>query len=136
MDQYYKPKYFIDQAAPRFELGIKDLQSPALPLGHAAKSDLKSRKILFIHIILLIIVRRRGLLNPFFFVESLCTYPFPIPLKKFIPVFLLDPVLFSSIDCISKHTLLKYLLFLLKRERVSSHRLKNLGQIGTINYIN
>jgi hypothetical protein len=57
-------------------------------------------------------------------------------LKKFIPVFLLDPVLFSSIDCISKHTLLKYLLFLLKRERVSSHRLKNLGQIGTINYIN
>ena len=40
-----KPKYFIDQAAPRFELGIKDLQSPALPLGHAAKkSERKSRK--------------------------------------------------------------------------------------------
>ena len=35
-DQYYKPKYFIDQAAPRFELGIKDLQSSALPLGYAA----------------------------------------------------------------------------------------------------
>ena len=28
---------FVDQAAPRFELGKKDLQSPALPLGHAAK---------------------------------------------------------------------------------------------------
>ena len=53
-DQYYKPKYFIDQAAPRFELGIKDLQSPALPLGHAAKkSELKSRKEeVFIHVFL------------------------------------------------------------------------------------
>jgi hypothetical protein len=51
-DQYYNPKYFIDQAALRFELGVKDLQSPALPLGHAAKkSDLKSRKEqVFIHI--------------------------------------------------------------------------------------
>ncbi len=28
------------KAAPRFELGIKDLQSSALPLGHAADSDL------------------------------------------------------------------------------------------------
>lgn len=28
---------FVDQAAPGFELGKKDLQSPALPLGHAAK---------------------------------------------------------------------------------------------------
>jgi hypothetical protein len=37
-DQYYNPKYFIDQAAPRFELGVKDLQSPALPLGHVAAS--------------------------------------------------------------------------------------------------
>ena len=26
----------INKAAPRFELGIKDLQSSALPLGHAA----------------------------------------------------------------------------------------------------
>lgn len=59
------PKYFFGQATPRFELGIKDLQSPALPLGHAAKSDPKSSKILFIHIILLISIRRRGLLNPF-----------------------------------------------------------------------
>lgn len=49
-----KPKYFIDQAAPRFELGIKDLQSPALPLGHAAKkSERKSRKEeVFIHVFL------------------------------------------------------------------------------------
>lgn len=28
---------FVDQATPGFELGKKDLQSPALPLGHAAK---------------------------------------------------------------------------------------------------
>ncbi|KAK1428210.1 hypothetical protein QVD17_17039 [Tagetes erecta] len=28
---------FVDEAAPGFELGKKDLQSPALPLGHAAK---------------------------------------------------------------------------------------------------
>jgi hypothetical protein len=27
----------VDQATPGFELGRKDLQSPALPLGHAAK---------------------------------------------------------------------------------------------------
>ena len=27
------------KAAPRFELGIKDLQSSALPLGHAADRD-------------------------------------------------------------------------------------------------
>ena len=61
------PKYFFGQATPIFELGIKDLQSPALPLGHAAKSDPKSSTILFIHIILLIFIRRRGLLNPFWF---------------------------------------------------------------------
>ena len=30
----------IKKAAPRFELGIKDLQSSALPLGHAADKDL------------------------------------------------------------------------------------------------
>ena len=30
----------IMKAAPRFELGIKDLQSSALPLGHAAGRDL------------------------------------------------------------------------------------------------
>ena len=28
------------KAAPRFELGIKDLQSSALPLGHAADKDM------------------------------------------------------------------------------------------------
>ena len=53
-DQHYNTKYFIDQAAPRFEMGIKDLQSPALPLGHAAKkSDLKSRKEQVFNLILL-----------------------------------------------------------------------------------
>lgn len=29
---------FVDQATPGFELGKKDLQSPALPLGHVAKT--------------------------------------------------------------------------------------------------
>ena len=29
----------LKKAAPRFELGIKDLQSSALPLGHAAGRD-------------------------------------------------------------------------------------------------
>ena len=29
----------LKKAAPRFELGIKDLQSSALPLGHAAGKD-------------------------------------------------------------------------------------------------
>ena len=29
----------LKKAAPRFELGIKDLQSSALPLGHAAEKD-------------------------------------------------------------------------------------------------
>ena len=30
----------LKKAAPRFELGIKDLQSSALPLGHAAGKNL------------------------------------------------------------------------------------------------
>ena len=29
----------LKKAAPRFELGIKDLQSSALPLGHAAENE-------------------------------------------------------------------------------------------------
>ena len=46
---YFKLKFFeniiikcvkrFNKAAPRFELGIKDLQSSALPLGHAADKD-------------------------------------------------------------------------------------------------
>ena len=46
---YLKLKFFenfiikcvkkLNKAAPRFELGIKDLQSSALPLGHAAEKD-------------------------------------------------------------------------------------------------
>ena len=35
---------FVDQATPGFELGKKDLQSPALPLGHAAKATQNSRQ--------------------------------------------------------------------------------------------
>lgn len=30
-------EFFVNQATPGFELGKKDLQSPALPLGHVAK---------------------------------------------------------------------------------------------------
>ena len=33
-------KLFGKKAAPRFELGIKDLQSSALPLGHAAENEI------------------------------------------------------------------------------------------------
>ena len=33
---FKKIKRVLKKAAPRFELGIKDLQSSALPLGHAA----------------------------------------------------------------------------------------------------
>ena len=42
--QRFIEKYItkLQKAAPRFELGIKDLQSSALPLGHAASRDLNS----------------------------------------------------------------------------------------------
>jgi hypothetical protein len=33
------------EAAPRFELGIGVLQTPALPLGYAAKNYLRKRQI-------------------------------------------------------------------------------------------
>jgi hypothetical protein len=40
-------EFFVYQATPGFELGKKDLQSPALPLGHVAKqNDTKWMKIL------------------------------------------------------------------------------------------
>ena len=38
---------FVDEAAPGFELGKKDLQSPALPLGHAAKRIHNRKKFCF-----------------------------------------------------------------------------------------
>ena len=102
-DQYYNPKYFIDQAAPRFELGVKDLQSPALPLGHAAKkSDLKSRKEqVFIHIFLLIT-------KTFFsFILNLILLTFLESFSKnrFL-LFWIQFRLFSSMNSILKHTLL------------------------------
>ena len=102
-DQYYNPKYFIDQAAPRFELGVKDLQSPALPLGYAAKkSDLKSRKEqVFIHIFLLIT-------KTFFsFILNLILLTFLESFSKnrFL-LFWIQFRLFSSMDSILKHTLL------------------------------
>lgn len=129
-----KPKYFIDQAAPRFELGIKDLQSPALPLGHAAKkSDRKSRKQqVFIHVFL-----RKA---PFFYFEYNSTYFFPIFFKKSIPAFF-DPV---SIILLDRFYLKTYIANTIKlpisfywdekeEKWISSHRLQNSEQIGTIN---
>lgn len=122
-DQYYNPKYFIDQAAPRFELGIKDLQSPALPLGHAAKkSDLKSR-IIYIF-----------LLKPlFFYLESNATYFFPIFFKS-ISAFL-DPVSLILLDGFYLKTHIAntrklpfsfYSIEMAKEQKwISSHRLKN-----------
>ena len=102
-DQYYNPKYFIDQAAPRFELGVKDLQSPALPLGHAAKkSDLKSRKEqVFIHIFLLI----TKTFFSFIFNLILLTFLKSFSKNRFL-LFWIQFRLFSSMDSILKHTLL------------------------------
>lgn len=90
------PKYFIDQAAPRFELGVKDLQSPALPLGHAAKkSDLKSRKEqVFIHIFLL-----KPFLFFFSFILNLILLRFFESFSKKIDFcFFLDPVSLILLD--------------------------------------
>lgn len=102
-DQYYNPKYFIDQAAPRFELGVKDLQSPALPLGHAAKkSDLKSRKEqVFIHIFLLI----TKIFFSFILNLILLTFLESFSKNRFL-LFWIQFRLFSSMDSILKHTLL------------------------------
>ena len=44
-----QPLFNTIQAAPRFELGVKDLQSSALPLGHATR---KTRLLIFYHKIL------------------------------------------------------------------------------------
>ena len=105
-DQYYNPKYFIDQAAPRFELGVKDLQSPALPLGHAAKkSDLKSRKEqVFIHIFLLITKITKTFFS-FILNLILLTFLESFSKNRFL-LFWIQFRLFSSMDSILKHTLL------------------------------
>jgi hypothetical protein len=81
---------------------------------------------------------QEGITKPFFgFFRSSNPFvliPFQSLWKKCIFVFYWTQ--FDSLGLIvSQNTLLKYLLFLLKRERISSHRLPNLGQIGTINYI-
>lgn len=99
------PKWIFDQAAPRFELGVKDLQSPALPLGHAAKkSDPKSTKEqVFIHIFLLIIKT----FFSFIFNLILLTFleSFSNSKNRFL-LFWIQFRLFSSMDSILKHTLL------------------------------
>lgn len=78
---------FIDQATPGFELGRKDLQSPALPLGHAAETIQNRWKHFF----------GGGLLNPLFLVdldlESRFRYTFPKPKESpFLIGLDLDPV--------------------------------------------
>ena len=88
---------FVDQATPRFELGKKDLQSPALPLGHIAKR-----------------IQNRWKFSPFgldywtFFIVLTFWILFSlIPfLKEILPFF--DWIWSTpSIDSISKHTMPK-----------------------------
>lgn len=92
------------------------MQSPALPLGHAAKkSNLKSRKEqVFIQIFLL---------KPlFFYLESNSTYFFQSFSKNLFLFFWILFRLVSSMDSILKHTLLTlknfpFLFILLKWQR-------------------
>lgn len=113
------------------------MQSPALPLGHAAKkSDLKSRKEqVFIYIFLL---------KPFFFYfESNSTYFFLIFFKKRISAFL-DPVALILLDGFylkthianTRKLLFSFYSIEMTKEKkwISSHRLQNSEQIRTINY--
>ena len=46
-------KYYILKAAPRFELGIEDLQSTALPLGYTAHTRKHFVKHTIINILLI-----------------------------------------------------------------------------------
>lgn len=106
----------VYQATPGFELGKKDLQSPALPLGHAAKmiqiyentpSLKKPNK------------QREGVLNFFFWCVCILNSVF------FNPPFQRDLLPFSIV-------LLKK-----KNKRIAfSHKSKNFGtnQIATFNY--
>lgn len=123
---------FVDQATPRFELGKKDLQSPTLPLGHAAKT-----------------LQNRWKYSPFacfvwggvtkclfFYCTSIWNLVFLNSLPKRNPSFFLKWIHpFNWFYSISKHTISKSLSFLLKNQIwIFSHKRKNSGQIGTINY--
>lgn len=115
------------------------MQSPALPLGHAAKkSDLKSRKEqVFIYIFLL--------KPPFFsFILNLILLNFfLIFFKKWISAFL-DPVALILLDGFylkihiantRKLPFSFYSIEMTKEKKwISSHRLQNSEQIRTINY--
>lgn len=60
--------YFIYiEAIPRFELGIKDLQSSALPLGHIAFYLLKINNIIILIIVNIIIKLNFFLIKSLFF---------------------------------------------------------------------
>lgn len=117
---------FVDQATPGFELGKKDLQSPALPLGHVAKA--------------IEIKNRQKYPPPFFFLTKLlffCTCilnPFP---KRNPSFFGLDLSLWLILYSMSKHALSEFFLLSIERKNkmwIFSHKSRNSGQIGTVNY--
>ena len=92
---------FVDQATPGFELGKKDLQSPALPLGHAAKMIAYE-----IDENLSLLLGMGGLINFFFYCASILNPVFLNCLYERNPSFLgLDPSLrsFSCMYSIAKH---------------------------------
>jgi hypothetical protein len=86
--------FFVDQATPGFELGKKDLQSPALPLGHAAKMIAYE-----IDENLSLLLGMGGLINFFFYCASILNPVFLNCLYERNPSFLgLDPSL-RSFSC-------------------------------------
>ena len=94
------PKYFFGQATPRFELGIKDLQSPALPLGHAAKNPIKNLENSKYS-------STFSYKKPLSFILNIILLTFFQSFSKnLFLLFLIQFLLFSSIDSILKHTLL------------------------------
>ena len=94
-------EFFVDQATPGFELGKKDLQSPALPLGHAAKMIAYE-----IDENLSPLLGMGGLINFFFYCASILNPVFLNRLYERNPSFFgLDPPLrsFSCMYSIAKH---------------------------------
>lgn len=125
---------FVDQATPRFELGKKDLQSPTLPLGHAAKTIPNTWK----YSPFLFLFWGGGGSKCLFFIVlpyEIWNLVFLIPCRKEIRPFLGRILPFNWFYSISKHPISKSLSFLLKTQMwIFSHKRQNSGQIGTINY--
>ena len=120
--------FFVDQATPGFELGKKDLQSPALPLGHVAKTIQKIyENIPFFWGGLLIFVLVSWILFSL------------IPFLKKILTFLfgLDTFLRLIVSYLKTNTLFKNTPspFYIEKPIVDfQSQNKNSGQIWTINY--